>query len=175
MGETTTGTPRRELLKGAAGMAAGAAAVSVLGGSSVAAAAKPGMTMTLEGLGAFEVLAWSWGASNSVQIGSVGGGGGAGTANFQDLSITRYSDALTPLLLQRLASGGHIVGGRLDLATKDQIETFELSMIFVTSLSTGRSAGEDRQTENLSLAAGAFTYTVGPNTFGWNVGTNSPG
>jgi type VI secretion system secreted protein Hcp len=172
MDETTTGTPRRELLKGAAGIAAGAAAISVLGGGSVAAAATPGMSMTLDGIGNFQVLAWSWGASNAIAIGA-GGGGSTGRASIQDLSVTKYTDPLTPLLLEQLVTGAHVATGRLEVATKDQIETFELDEVFVTSLSTGGSAGEDRQTENMTVAFARFVYTVGPNSFGWDITTNA--
>jgi type VI secretion system secreted protein Hcp len=174
MGELTTGTPRRELLKGAAGVAAGAAAVSMLGGGSVAAATKPAMSMTLQDVGTFEVLAWTWGVSNSGSLAG-GGGGGAGKASFQDMSVTRYRDVLTPKLLQLVATGGHVVSGRLDVASKDLVETFEFRTILVTSLSTGGSSGEDRQTENASLAFGAFDYVVGPNSLRWNIVGNGPG
>ena len=175
MDETTTGTPRRELLKGAAGIAAGAAAISVLGGGSIAAAATPGMSMTLDGIGNFQVLAWSWGASNAIAIGA-GGGGSTGRASIQDLSVTKYTDPLTPLLLRQLVTGAHVATGRLEVATKDQIETLQLDGIFfVTSLSTGGSAGEDRQTENVTVAFSRFVYTVGPNSFGWDTTTNSAG
>jgi type VI secretion system secreted protein Hcp len=38
-----------------------------------------------------DVLAWSWGMSNSGTT-HVGGGGGAGKASFQDISLTKYVD-----------------------------------------------------------------------------------
>jgi type VI secretion system secreted protein Hcp len=167
----TTGTPRRDLLKGAAGIAAGAAAISALSGGPLAAAATPGMSMTLDGIGNFQVLAWSWGASNAI---TVGGGGSAGKASIQDLSVTRYTDPLSPLLLERLVTGAHVATGRLDVATKDQIETFELGDIFVTTLTTGGSA-EGPQTENVTVAFARFVYTVGPNSFMWDIAANSAG
>src|SRR5919197_1518553 len=45
-----------------------------------------------------DVLAWSWGASNSGSA-HMGGGGGSGKVNVQDLSITKYVDKSSPLLL----------------------------------------------------------------------------
>jgi type VI secretion system secreted protein Hcp len=171
MDDTTTGTPRRELLKGAAGLAAGAAAVSVLGGGSVAVAASPGMSMTLDGIGTFPVLAWSWGASSTTSSG--GSGGGAGRAAIQDLSVTKYTDAFSPQLLHRLVTGTHVATGRLDVATKDQVEAIELESVLVSSWSTGGSAGEDRLTDNLTLNFAKFTYTVGPNSFRWDITANT--
>ena len=42
--------------------------------------------------GDIDVLAWSWGMSQSGTT-HMGGGGGAGKANFQDLSFTKFVDA----------------------------------------------------------------------------------
>jgi type VI secretion system secreted protein Hcp len=38
----------------------------------------------------------------------MGGGGGAGKANFQDLSFTKYIDSSTNALMIALAKGSHI-------------------------------------------------------------------
>ena len=45
-----------------------------------------------------DVLAWSWGASQSGTTHS-GGGGGSGKASFQDISITKNVSGLTKLML----------------------------------------------------------------------------
>jgi hypothetical protein len=47
-----------------------------------------------------------------------GAGGGAVKASIQGLSVTEYTDAFTPLLLQRLVTGTHIATGRLEVATR---------------------------------------------------------
>ena len=49
--------------------------------------------------GEIDVLAWSWGMSNSGSA-HVGGGAGAGKVNVQDLSFTKYIDKSTPDLLR---------------------------------------------------------------------------
>ena len=46
---------------------------------------------TYKSKNASDVLAWSWGMSNSGSA-HVGGGAGAGKVNVQDLSITKYID-----------------------------------------------------------------------------------
>ena len=45
-----------------------------------------------------DVLSWSWGM---IQSGTthMGGGGGAGKVNVQDLSITKYVDKSSPILM----------------------------------------------------------------------------
>ena len=57
--------------------------------------------------GEVDILAWSWGMSQSGTT-HIGGGGGAGKANFQDLSVTKWVDKASPLLMQKLANGQHI-------------------------------------------------------------------
>ena len=54
-----------------------------------------------------DVLNWSWGMSQSGNM-HVGGGGGAGKVNIQDLSLTKYVDKASPNLMMLCASGKHI-------------------------------------------------------------------
>ena len=56
--------------------------------------------------GEIDVLAWSWGASNSGSA-HVGGGAGSGKVNVQDLSFTKYLDKSTPDLLLSTCNGKH--------------------------------------------------------------------
>lgn len=104
--------------------------------------------------GDIDVLAWSWGASNSGSF-HTGGGGGAGKANFQDLSVTKYLDKSSPALLSALAKGSHIPTAKLLVrkAGEGQQKYLEITLtnVLVTSVSTGGSGGEDRLTENISL------------------------
>src|SRR6476660_6108795 len=56
--------------------------------------------------GWIDVLAWSWGVSNSGSA-HTGGGAGAGKASVQDLSFTKYSDLSSPDLLLACWNGKH--------------------------------------------------------------------
>jgi type VI secretion system secreted protein Hcp len=122
------------------------------------------MFMKLEGItgesqdsvhkGEVDVLAWSWGVSNSGTT-HTGSGGGAGKANFQDLSFTKWVDlASTPLMLAS-ANGKHVTKATLVVrkAGEHPLEyiTIVMTECLVTSISTGGSGGEDRLTENVSL------------------------
>ena len=101
-----------------------------------------------------DVLAWSWGLSNSGTFHS-GSGGGAGKANFQDISITKYIDKASSDLMFHCASGKHIAKGTLIVrkAGEKPLEylVFKFDKILVSSTSTGGSSGEERLTENVSL------------------------
>lgn len=104
--------------------------------------------------GEIDVLAWSWGMSQSGSF-HVGGGGGAGKANFQDISITKWIDTASPILMLYCANGDHFDKARLTVrkAGKKPLEylIIEMDKVMVTSVSTGGSGGEDRLTENVSL------------------------
>src|SRR4029077_11299318 len=53
-----------------------------------------------------DVLAWSWGMSNSGSA-HLGGGAGAGKVNVQDLSFTKYIDNSSPDLMLACCNGKH--------------------------------------------------------------------
>ncbi len=101
-----------------------------------------------------DVLAWSWGVSQSGSM-HMSGGGGSGKANFQDLSVTGYYDSSTPKLMQNCSTGKHFAKAELVVrkAGGEQLEyiKYTLSEVIVTSVSTGGSGGEDRLTCNYSL------------------------
>lgn len=101
-----------------------------------------------------DVLAWSWGLSNSGNA-QVGGGAGAGKVNVQDLSFTKYIDSATCPLMLAASSGKHYKEALLIVrkAGDKPLEYVKIKMedVLITSVSTGGSGGEDRLTENVSL------------------------
>ncbi|WP_420466520.1 Hcp family type VI secretion system effector [Panacagrimonas sp.] len=104
--------------------------------------------------GEIDVLAWSWGVSNSGNA-QLGGGMGAGKANCQDISVTKYLDDSSPALQLACIKGTHIKEAILTVrkAGDKPLEYLKITMsdVFVSSCSTGGSGGEDRLTENVSL------------------------
>ncbi|MEX0322018.1 MAG: Hcp family type VI secretion system effector [Puniceicoccaceae bacterium] len=137
--------------------------------------------------GEIDVLAWSWGLSNSGTFHS-GGGGGAGKANFQDISVTKWLDKASPKLMEACATGATLPAATLVLrkAGGEPLEYLVIRMekVLVTSVSTGGSGGEDRLTENVTLnfAQIMVKYTEQmPDgsqgeivEFGWDIETNNP-
>ena len=101
-----------------------------------------------------DVLAWSWGMSQSGTT-HMGGGAGAGKANFQDLSFTKYVDSASQALMNALAKGTHIPKVTLLVRKAGEGQQIylqiDLETVIVTSVSTGGSGGEDRLTENVTL------------------------
>ena len=101
-----------------------------------------------------DVLSWSWGLSQSGTM-HTGGGGGAGKASIQDLSITKYIDKSSTDLMLACCSGKHYKNAKLIVrkagGTPLEYLIISLESVLVTSVSTGGSGGEDRLTENIAL------------------------
>ncbi len=133
-----------------------------------------------------DVLAWSWGMSQSGTT-HMGTGGGAGKANFQDLSFTKYVDSATNAIMVALAKGSHIPKVELLVrkAGEGQHTYIKITMeeVMVTSLSTGGSGGEDRLTENVTLNFAKVDFGYTPQTgdakfdavkpFTWDIAGNN--
>jgi type VI secretion system secreted protein Hcp len=126
---------------------------------------------------AIDVLAWSWGMSQSGSFHSATGGG-AGKANFQDLSFTKYVDNASPTLMQMCATGGHIATGTLTVrkagTTPLEYIKLKLTKVMVTAVTTGGSGGEDRLTENVTLNFSAFEFEYTPQLPNGGGGTMVP-
>lgn len=122
-----------------------------------------------------DVLAWSWGISQSGTT-HLGGGSGAGKASFQDISVTSYYEKSTPHVMTKCATGDHIPEATLTVrkAGGKQVEyiIYTLKDIIVTSVSTGGSGGEDRLTANFSLNFGAFETIYKPQDEKGNLGAD---
>jgi type VI secretion system secreted protein Hcp len=107
-----------------------------------------------------DILAWSWGASQSGTT-HAGTGGGAGKVSVQDISFTKWIDKATPVILKHCCDGTHIKEATLVVRKaggKKPLEYYKLIIhdIIVSSVSTGGSGGEDRLTENVTLNFSKF-------------------
>lgn len=112
-----------------------------------------------------DVLAWSWGMSQSGTT-HAGGGGGSGKVNVQDISVTKYVDSSSNALIMSACKGTHHKEATLTVrkAGDKPLEYIIIKMkeVIITSVSTGGSGGEDRLTENVSLNFAEFEYAYQP-------------
>ena len=132
-----------------------------------------------------DVLAWSWGMSNSGSA-HVGGGAGAGKVSVQDLSFTKYLDKTTPDLMLAACNGKHFDKATLVVrkAGESPLEYLTVTMtdVMITNVSTGGSGGEDRLTENITLNFAKVTVDYKEQTatggvgatpsMGWDIAEN---
>ena len=100
-----------------------------------------------------EVLSFSWGVTNHAA--TPPGGGGAGKATFQDLSIVHKIDRASPQLMRACATGTHLKEATITQrkAGKGQQEFLVIKMndIIITSVTDGGATGE-AGSETVSLA-----------------------
>jgi type VI secretion system secreted protein Hcp len=124
-----------------------------------------------------DILAWSWGLSNSGSA-HVGGGAGAGKVNVQDVSFTKWVDASTPKLVLACCNGSHYDEATLVVrkAGGSPVEYIKLKLqeVLITSVSTGGSGGEDRLTENITLNFAKFNLDYTPQDDKGAAGTAIP-
>ena len=57
--------------------------------------------------GEIDIIGFSWGMSQT-GVSATGGGGGAGKVHVHDFSVTKKTDASSPLLMLNCANGAHI-------------------------------------------------------------------
>lgn len=134
-----------------------------------------------------DVLAWSWGMSNSGTT-HIGGGGGSGKVNVQDISFTKYVDSASNALIMHCCEGKHIASASLVCrkagGTPLEYIKIDLEEVVVSAVSTGGSGGEDRLTENVTLNFAKFKYAYQPQKkdgtkeggtkdAGWNIAANT--
>ena len=116
--------------------------------------------------GEIDILAWSWGMTQSGTM-HTGSGGGGGKVSVQDLSITKYVDKSTPLLMTYCSTGIQMPKASLTVRKaggKEPLEYVKLLMtdVIITSISCGGSGGEDRLTENVTLNFAEVEYKYQP-------------
>lgn len=112
-----------------------------------------------------DILAWSWGMSQSGTT-HAGPGGGAGKVSVQDLSLTKYVDKSSPVLMMATCNGKHYKEALLTVrkAGETPLEYLKITMkeVIVSAVSTGGSGGEDRLTENVTLNFAEFKVEYKP-------------
>ena len=108
-----------------------------------------------------DILAWSWGVAQQGNI-HLGGGAGAGKANAQDLSLTKYIDLSSPVLARFCASGKHVKDGTFTVrkAGDKPLEYIKIKLtdVLISSYQTGGSSGDDRIIESFALNFAKIEY-----------------
>lgn len=145
----------------------------------------PGDSTDAAHKGEIQLLAFSWGVSNSGSLSS-SGGAGAGKANFSDFNFTAHTSKASPLLMLNTATGKHLksatltVSRRVRGANQDFLK-IELTDILISSYQQGAGNGE-LPTDSSSLRFAKIKYsfmsqssngTAGATTSAtWDITTN---
>jgi type VI secretion system secreted protein Hcp len=132
-----------------------------------------------------DVMSYSWGLSNAGSLAS-GGGGGAGKAQFQDFHFTSNTNKASPKLFLSCATGEHIKEATITVrkagGTRLEYIVIKMNDVLISSYQTGGSSGEDRPTDQVSMAFAKIEYSYTPQkadgsadaaiTAGWDLKAN---
>ena len=112
-----------------------------------------------------DVLAWSWGVTQSGSM-SYGGGVGSGKATFNDLNFTHHVDKATPLLLKACATGTHIPDATITVrkAGEGQLEYLIIKMtdVLITSVAMSMAEGVPSGIEDVALQFAKVDFEYKP-------------
>ncbi|HEV7331860.1 MAG TPA: type VI secretion system tube protein Hcp [Flavisolibacter sp.] len=110
----------------------------------------------------FEVLSFSWGASNPVVFG--GGGMGSGKVSISSFNIMKHMDAATIQLIEGVATGKHYSEAVVTLFDEKDQPAFRYTMqdVMVESLQQSGSSCGDKKctnvTESVSFATAKWKW-----------------
>ncbi len=138
--------------------------------------------------GLIEIFSFSNGASNPSSV-AFGTGSGAGKVDLSSLSLQKQLDVSSPKLFLNCCAGNHIATGQMIVREStggDTTQTYyiyDMTEVFVDSISWGGAASGGKPSESLSLSAKSLQITYYPQdatgklgnkiVAGWNVTTNS--
>ena len=118
--------------------------------------------------GEIDLLAWSWGfagpSRNSPGVPQRPVGPGR-EACAQSISLTKWVDSASPLLMSNAALGTTIPSGKLAVRRSEQPEDFlviTMKDVIISGISTGASGGEDIPTESVTLNFSSARVSVKP-------------
>ena len=149
-----------------------AAALALVGGAfgngsanaaQAVQAASANATLTIEGMegaSALELQSYSWGVKNPITIGTPGGGAGTGKATFDDLTVERQADAVSPRLVRAVATGEHFPSATLEARAGKTTLRYTFNTVFVTSVH--HSGGANGVVEGVSLIYGSVQIEAVP-------------
>jgi type VI secretion system secreted protein Hcp len=208
MGLTEGDASRRSVLKGSALGAGALIGAAGLAGRQRAAAATTTSTpntipidgetifLKLDGItgesqaagfaGYIELISFSFGATNSAATTSRSTGAGSGRAKPLEISVTKYIDKSSPILMLRTAQGKLISTGQVQVAAQGDRLVYlkvELTDVLVSSyrIDTDTGSGGGLPTESFALSFDKIQYSYYPQapaggldrpvTMAWNIKT----
>jgi type VI secretion system secreted protein Hcp len=147
----------------------------------------PGESADAKHKGEIQLESFSWGETNASGV-VMGGGGGAGKVQMQDLVVTMLVSKASPKLMLGCATGKHYKEAVLTVrkAGKSQQEylVFKFTDIMVTSYQTGGSAQSDLLVDQASLGFSTIQMDYRPQKAdgsldvavkaGWDLKQNKP-
>lgn len=113
--------------------------------------------------GQIDIVSFSFGAVQSGSFARGGAGGGAGKAEFQDISIVKEVDKSSPKLFQACAAGTHFATANIFVrkAGDKPLEYYkiELKDLIVSSVNNSGAASGDSVMESITMNCAVINFT----------------
>ncbi len=138
--------------------------------------------------GWIEIFSFSNGASNPSSV-AFGTGSGAGKVDLSSISLQKQLDISSPYLFANCCAGTHASTGSMIVreatggTTTEIYFQYDLTEVFIDSISWGGAAGGGKPSESLSVSAKSLMVTYWPQKTdgtlgdkvpkGWNSNTNA--
>ena len=104
------------------------------------------------GTGAFNALAWSFGATDAVSTGGTGSGGSAGKVALSTLTVSKRADTCSPRLFADVVLGRHIKTVTIvQENTRNESFTVTLSDAIVSGYQLGGNQSSELPTEQIAF------------------------
>jgi type VI protein secretion system component Hcp len=140
---SSRGTRRRGFLLGLVALFAIGGVVG-LDLDTAHAASNP--VVSIDGLGSFEVLSYSWGSA------STGSGQSGPNSKVHDLSFVKVVDGFSPALFSAVVNGQQFSTASITVAGKNgKPVRYEMTDVLITSITVGSATPTGDLTENVSL------------------------
>jgi type VI secretion system secreted protein Hcp len=127
-----------------------------------------------------DIMSWNWGLMQPSSAHAAGGAGGPGKVSVQSLSVSKWVDKSSPILMQFCCKGKHIQEGVLTACkmggADDSIVFFTITMeeVFVGAVQAGGSEGSDGLTEQVNLDFSKVHVKYYPQEETGSVGSDIP-
>jgi type VI secretion system secreted protein Hcp len=123
----------------------------------------PGESQDAKHKGEIQLVAFSWGVSESGGA-AAGGGAGAGKARFEDFHFVMRTNKASPQLFLACASGKHLKEANLTVRHSGarQLEYLKIKLSDVLVSSFDEAGGEETVEESVSLAFGRLEVQYTP-------------
>ena len=129
--------------------------------------------------GWIEIFSFSNGASNPSSV-AFGTGSGAGKVDISSINFQKQLDISSPYLFANCCAGTHTDKGTMIVrestgATTTQVYfQYDLTEVFIDSISWGGAAGGGKPSENISVSAKSIMVTYWPQNGDGTLGTQIP-
>jgi type VI secretion system secreted protein Hcp len=130
--------------------------------------------------GWIEIFSFSNGASNPSSV-AFGTGSGAGKVDLSSLSLQKQLDSASPYLFINCCTGAHVATGNMIVreATGDTgggkvYFQYDMTEVFIDSISWGGAAGGGKPSESLSLSFKSLMVTYSPQNADGTLGNKVP-